>query len=110
MSILKTAILIFAFGVLIKLFLTRTIIGRFALVILKDTYYLLKLFVRITRITLRSSYKISKDINKILKNQIKKLNYDINENEETDSINNKSKVVNGDNNIIDITKYRKRDH
>lgn len=102
MNIIKTLLILFVSGMLIKLFLTHTILGKTLLFILKDIFFIMKLLVRIIKYTMKFSYKLSKKSYVYLKKQYE--NYNKKENDNTE---NKKKVVNG-NNIIDINKYTKR--
>jgi hypothetical protein len=101
MNIIKTILILFFSGILMKLFLTHTILGKTLLFILKDIFFIMKFSVRIIKYTIKFLYKLSKKSYVYLKKQYE--NYNKKENDNTES---KKKVVNG-NNIIDINKYTK---
>jgi hypothetical protein len=83
---------------LFKLFLKRTFVGRLINSICKDIWLFLKLNFRIFKHTIKLINKDTKKLNNIMYKQYKKF----------DSNKKEKKVVNENNNIIDLNDVKKK--
>lgn len=103
-AVLEAILGLFLISLVTKLFLTRTLIGRTVLFILKDIYYLFKLSVKIIDYTIRHGYKLSKKGYEFLKKQYERFCDE--KNGKNSKQDRTKKVVNG--NIVNIKDYQRR--
>lgn len=91
--------LLMVVGVLIKLFLRHTLLGRLILLICKDIHLSLKLCFRISRHTIRVIHKDAKRLNNYMYRKYKKYEY----NKQNNKDGKEKKAVNENyNNVVDF--------
>jgi len=103
-EILQMTFLLIILGMVIKLFLRHTLLGKIIAVILKDIYLLLRGSLKITVSSSKYMYKTGKTINKYVHKKI--ANRNKTKNTTTQSV---KKVVNG-NNVIDFKSAKQLRH